>query len=203
MKLVKRLGGLLLVSTVVLGYSLLSWRGPWRLDGSHLRTRGLEPAGGVVITGFHTTPAALGAGVLAAVGLYYTHRTLQHTRDKDRVRAEIEREGQVTDRYVEAIKLLGSDNRTERLGGIYALQRIMHDSAKDHTTILSVLAAYIRTYQAAANDQLTDSASANADPPSVLLSEDVRAALSVIARRPKRNLSDEWVDMRSEPFRVR
>ncbi|ODA69303.1 hypothetical protein APS67_006541 [Streptomyces sp. AVP053U2] len=158
MKLVKRLGGLLLVSTVVLGYSLLSWRGPWRLDGSHLCTRGLEPADGVVITGSRTTPAALGAGVLAAVGLYYTHRTLQHTRDKDRVRAEIEREGQVTDRYVEAIKLLGSDNRTERLGGIYALQRIMHDSAKDHTTIVSVLAAYIRTYQAAANDQLTDSA---------------------------------------------
>ena len=42
----------------------------------------------------------------------------------------MEREGQVTDRYVEAIKLLGSDNRTERLGGIHALQRIMHDSAR-------------------------------------------------------------------------
>ncbi|MEU3094524.1 hypothetical protein ABZ690_06810 [Streptomyces sp. NPDC006967] len=46
------------------------------------------------------------------------------------MRAEIEREGQVTDRYVEAIELLGSDNRTERLGGIHALQRIMHDSAR-------------------------------------------------------------------------
>ncbi|MFD8396082.1 pentapeptide repeat-containing protein [Streptomyces sp. NPDC059680] len=201
MKLVKRLGGVLLVSTVVLGYSLLLWRGPWWLDGSHLRTRGLEPADGVVITGFRTTLAALGAGVLAAVGLYYTHRTLQHTRDKDRVQAEIEREGQVTDRYVEAIKLLGSANRTERLGGIYALQRIMHDSAKDHATIVSVLAAYIRTYQAAAGDELTDSANASAEPPSVLLSEDVRAALSVIARRPKRNLSDEWVDLRNMDFR--
>ncbi|NUQ99391.1 MAG: pentapeptide repeat-containing protein [Streptomyces sp.] len=77
----------------------------------------------------------------------------------------------------------------------------MHDSAKDHATIVSVLAAYIRTYQAAADDQLKDPANASADPTSVLLSEDVRAALSVIARRPKRNLSDEWVDLRNMDFR--
>ncbi|WP_336052311.1 pentapeptide repeat-containing protein [Streptomyces sp. CA2R101] len=201
MKLMKRLGGVLLLGTVILGFSLLLWRGPWWLDGSHLRTRRLEPADGVVITGFRTTLAALGAGAIAAIGLYYTHRTLQHTRDKDRVQAEIEREGQVTDRYVEAIKLLGSDSRTERLGGIYALERIMHDSAKDHVTIVSVLAAYARTYHVGADDRSTDSAKESADPPSVLLPEDVRAALSVIARRPKRNLSDEWVDLRSMDFR--
>jgi hypothetical protein len=88
MKLMKRLGGVLLLSAVILGYSLLLWRGPWWLDGSHLRTRVLEPADGVVITGFRTTLVALGAGVIAAVGLYYTHRTLQHTRDKDRVQAD-------------------------------------------------------------------------------------------------------------------
>ncbi|MEU1600331.1 hypothetical protein ABZ468_48185 [Streptomyces sp. NPDC005708] len=69
-----------------------------------------------MITGFRTTLVALGAGVIAGIGLYYTHRTPQHTRDKDRVQAEIEREGQVTDRYVEAIKLPGSDSPTERLG---------------------------------------------------------------------------------------
>jgi hypothetical protein len=201
MKLMKRLGVVLLLSAVILGYSLLLWRGPWLIDGTHLRTRDLEPADGVVITGFRTTLVALGAGVIAAISLYYTHRTLQHTRDKDRVQAEIEREGQVTDRYVEAIKLLSSDSLTERLGGIYALQRIMHDSAKDHVTIVNVLAAYIRSHRFGVDDPSADPANASRDSSSAHLSEDVGAALSVIARRPDRHLSDEWVDLRSIDFR--
>ncbi|MEJ8653437.1 pentapeptide repeat-containing protein [Streptomyces sp. MS1.AVA.3] len=201
MKLMKRLSGVVLLGALILGYSLLLWRGPWWLDGNHLRTKRLEPADGVVITGFRTTLVALGAGFIAAIGLYYTHRTLQHTRDKDRVQAEIEREGQVTDRYVAAIKLLGSDSRTERLGGIYALERIMHDSTKDHVTILNVLAAYVRSGQFVADDQATDPANVSGDPSSAPLPEDVKAALSVIARRPERHLSDEWVDLRSMDFR--
>ncbi|WP_159395057.1 pentapeptide repeat-containing protein [Streptomyces sp. 2323.1] len=201
MNLVKRLCLVLLLSAVVLGYSLLLWRGPWWIDGSHLRTEGLQPADGVVITGFRTTLVALGAGLIAAIGLYYTHRTLQHTREKDREQAEIEREGQVTDRYVEAIKLLSSDSLTERLGGIYALQRIMQDSVKDHVTIMSVLSAYIRTYRSVLDDRPADSANASRAPSSAHLPEDVKAALSVIAKRPERNLSDEWVDLRSMDFR--
>lgn len=33
-----------------------------------------------------------------------------------------------------------------RLGGIYALQRIMQDSVRDHSTVVSVLAAYVRQH---------------------------------------------------------
>ena len=87
---------------------------------------------------------ALGAAVVAGLGLMYTHLNLQHTRDKDREQAELAREGQVTERYVEAIKLLGSDSETERLGGIYALERIMKDSEKDHWTVVEVLASFVR-----------------------------------------------------------
>jgi hypothetical protein len=132
-------------------FTALLWRGPWWIDGAHLRTDNLEPADGVVITGFRTTLVALGAGVVAGLGLYYTHRAHQqtkelfeHTRNKDREQAELVREGQVTERYVEAIKLLSSENLTQQLGGIYALERIMQDSEKDRRTVIEVLSAFIR-----------------------------------------------------------
>ncbi|MDH6544046.1 hypothetical protein [Streptomyces sp. SPB4] len=44
----------------------------------------------------------------------------------------------------EAIKLLASERTVERLGGIHALERIMRDSAKDHFTVVKVLAAFAR-----------------------------------------------------------
>ncbi|MGW3651081.1 pentapeptide repeat-containing protein [Streptomyces sp. NPDC000878] len=132
-------------------FILLFWQGPWWFDHSHLRKTNLEAADGAIITGFRTGLVALAAGIIAGLGLYYTHRShrqterlFDHTRDKDREQAELTREGQVTGRYVEAVKLLASDKITERLGGIYALQRIMGDSQKDYITVVEVLAAFLR-----------------------------------------------------------
>ncbi|MFH0177070.1 pentapeptide repeat-containing protein [Streptomyces cacaoi] len=180
------------LAVTVVGYALLLWKGPWWIDGDHLRTKDLEPADGVVITGFRTTLVALGAGALAALGLYYTHRShrqsealFEHTRDKDREQAELTREGQVTDRYVEAIKLLASKSLTERLGGIYSLERIMRDSVKDHETVIQVLAAFVRQHSTFDPD-----VEAKTRP-----ADDVQAALHVIGRRPEREeVSD--IDLR-------
>ncbi|WP_329126905.1 pentapeptide repeat-containing protein [Streptomyces sp. NBC_01465] len=165
-------------------YALLLWQGPWWLDGDRLRRQDLQPAAGVVITGFRTTLVAVGAGALAGAGLYYTDRTLRHTRDRDREQAEIARDGQVTGRYVEAIKLLASERTVERLGGLYALERIMRDSAKDHLTVVEVLAAFVRDQTVVAPDAEPD--------PTVPLEESVQAALTVLGRRPPLN----------EPFRI-
>ncbi|MEU2072264.1 hypothetical protein [Streptomyces anulatus] len=142
----------------ILIFGLLLWKGPWWLDAAHLRRTNLQPADGVVITGFRTVLVAVGVAASAAVGLLYTHRShqtarelLDHTREKDREQAKLTREGQVTDRYVEAIKLLAAKDEgrrgsglMERLGGIYALERIMRDSAKDHDTVVQVLVAFVR-----------------------------------------------------------
>ncbi|MEV0484002.1 hypothetical protein AB0I69_25750 [Streptomyces sp. NPDC050508] len=65
---VKRLVLVAALVLAVVGYALLLWRGPWWIDGAHLRTRNLEPADGVVITGFRTALVALGAGALAGAG---------------------------------------------------------------------------------------------------------------------------------------
>jgi hypothetical protein len=50
----------------------------------------------------------------------------------------------VTARYTKAIEQLGSDRLDVRIGGIYALERIAHDSPRDHPAMLEVLAAFIR-----------------------------------------------------------
>ncbi|WP_405814326.1 MULTISPECIES: pentapeptide repeat-containing protein [unclassified Streptomyces] len=105
---------------------------------------------------------------------------------KDRMQAEIAREGQVTGRYVEAIKLLGSDNLTERMGGVYSLERIMRDSDKDYGTVVEVLASFVRNEAVpkpgnpwidveVMGSELTSSG--------IALPEDVQAVLTVLGRR--------------------
>ncbi|MGW6235226.1 pentapeptide repeat-containing protein [Streptomyces sp. NPDC055094] len=177
-------------TVVVLGmlvFTLLFWRLPWWLDGAHLRNSDLQPADGVVITGVRTALVALGAASIAGLGLYFTHGTLKHTRERDREQADLLREGQVTDRYIEAIKLLAEDGATKRLGGIYALERITKDSEKDHSTVVEVLAAFIREHA----PLYTSRRNSNGFTPrsnfrDVKPKGAVQAALTVLGRRPIR-----------------
>jgi uncharacterized protein YjbI with pentapeptide repeats len=77
----------------------------------------------------------LGAGLFAAGALLFTARNFT-----------LSREGQVTDRYTKAIEQLGSDKLDVRIGGIYALERVARDSARDHPTVMEVLTAFIREH---------------------------------------------------------
>ncbi|WP_344458409.1 pentapeptide repeat-containing protein, partial [Actinomadura kijaniata] len=75
-------------------------------------------------------------GVLfTAASLISTWLTLQATK-----------EGQITDRYTKAIEQLGSPKPEVRIGGIYALERLMVDSDRDRFTVMPVLAAYVRSH---------------------------------------------------------
>ncbi len=70
-------------------------------------------------------------GVLAvAIG---TYRTLQ-----------VNREGQLAERFSRAITQIAADQLDSRLGGIYSLERIAHDSPRDHGAVIEVLTAYAR-----------------------------------------------------------
>jgi hypothetical protein len=69
----------------------------------------------------------------AAIGAAVTLRQVRTTR-----------EGQITDRYTNAVEQLGSQHLDVRLGGIYALERIARDSPPDRATIEEVLTAYVR-----------------------------------------------------------
>src|SRR5207247_3128017 len=80
-------------------------------------------------------------GAVLLLGLYYTAQTLRTSQESLRVTQE----GQITERFTKAIQHLGDKaGLTVRLGGIYALERIARDSAKDHWQIMEVLTAYVR-----------------------------------------------------------
>ncbi|MFF8290495.1 pentapeptide repeat-containing protein [Streptomyces sp. NPDC016309] len=82
-------------------------------------------------------------------------------------------QGQVTSRFNAAISNLGSDSEDVRLGGLYALERLMHDSARDHPTVVSVVSAYVRRH-----------APVRAGAAQKPVSTDVDAAMAVLLRRP-------------------
>ena len=88
--------------------------------------------------------AAGGAALL--IGLLFTWRNLRATQRK----LDIDREGQLTNRFTQATTQLGaqlSDGRPNveaRLGGIYALSWIARDSPNDYWPIMEVLTAYVR-----------------------------------------------------------
>jgi hypothetical protein len=77
---------------------------------------------------------ALGGAVIA-LGAFFTYRQLQ-----------VNREGQITERFTRAIDQLGNDKGQldVTLGGLYALKRIAKDSPADRATIAEVLTAYVR-----------------------------------------------------------
>jgi hypothetical protein len=116
---------------------------------------------------------------LAAVGALYfnTHQTseaLQATRDQ----VGLSEQGQITDRFSKAVEQLGTKDSLEvRLGGIYALERIARDSARDHPTVMEVLLAYVREH---APLSICSGAPHTARP-----TTDVQAILTVIGRRDK------------------
>lgn len=115
----------------------------------------------------------LGAGLFAAAALVYTARNFG-----------LSREGQFTDRYTKAVEQVGSDKLDVRVGGIYALERVARDSAKDHPTVMEVLAAFIREHS---HEQWPVPKSAGAPVPDRSTRPDVQAALTVIGRRDARH----------------
>lgn len=89
-------------------------------------------------------PAFLTA--LTAVGaLIYTGQGLAQSQAATTEQNRLALSGQITDRFNAAVTNLGSNTMTIRLGGIYALQRIMNDSSADQPAVDQVLSAFIRS----------------------------------------------------------
>ena len=93
------------------------------------------------------------AGLVLAAGLYFTAQTLRLNRQSAERASEsaartyeLEREGQITERFTRAIDQLGNEKLDVRLGGIYALERIAKGSSDDHGPIMEVLTAFVREH---------------------------------------------------------
>lgn len=87
----------------------------------------------------------------------------------------VSQEGQITNRFNTAVVDLGASSLHVRIGGIYALRRIMQDSPRDDPIVTSVLSAYIRDKARRPTGKPVKQPS----PPA-----DVYAALTVLANRP-------------------
>jgi hypothetical protein len=157
------------VTLLAAGFVVLLWRGAPSLDVGRLRL--LTPVQREsAIDAIRGRLLQLAAGIVLTAGLVYTGLTFR-----------LNRESHVTDRYTKAIDQLGSDRLDVRLGAIYALERIMIDSARDHPTIVEVLAAFVRVH-APLNTEDPDG-----DAPGARVGHtptDVQAALTVLGRRP-------------------
>jgi hypothetical protein len=88
-------------------------------------------------------------------------------------------QGQITERYTKAIEQLGNDKLDVRLGGIYALERVARDSARDHATIMEVLSTYVREHSREPWSAPSQSDAEYESSPR----PDVQAAVTVVGRR--------------------
>ncbi|MEV6758477.1 pentapeptide repeat-containing protein [Streptomyces sp. NPDC051214] len=109
--------------------------------------------------------------VVSAAAIWYSNDQVNEQLKISSRELGIAQEGQITDRYTKAVENLGDDSLDVRLGGIYALQRIMEDSVRDHPTIADVLVTFVRTH------------ATKLPAKGKKVSPDVHAALKVIAFR--------------------
>lgn len=97
-----------------------------------------------------STNGQLFLGVGIAIGIFLTYRRIRAIERQTKAAED----GQITERFSKAIEHLGTaepERMAIRLGGIYALQRIMRDSAVDAPTVRNILAAFLRDESSARN----------------------------------------------------
>ncbi|WP_194892265.1 pentapeptide repeat-containing protein [Catenulispora pinisilvae] len=148
----------------------------WLIAGGSVRRLSGKDQADALNAVRQTLLAAL-VGVAGLGGLAFTARTYY-----------LSRRGQVTDRFSVAIGHLASKELAERLGGIYALEHIMAESAREHGTVLEVLCAFVRA-RAPRHPRAVltgPSAAANSGTRLPEPAADIDAVLTVLARRPRR-----------------
>ena len=114
----------------------------------------------------------VGATVLATLGISLavtgrTHRPIHQQR--------------FTDRYAQAIELLGSQNVDQRRDGIDALERLALDSARHYPRIIEILSAYVALSSESPTTESPEALSTptGTSPPA---GTDIQAALTVLDR---------------------
>ena len=79
-------------------------------------------------------------GFAVLIGGYVAYRRLRVSEAE----LQISRDGQVTERFTQAVEHLGSGNADVRVGGIHALGRISRNSPGDRDAIVAILSTFVR-----------------------------------------------------------
>ena len=113
---------------------------------------------------------------------------------------EADRQRRITESFSKAVEQLGSEKIEARLGGIYTLERISHESAAEYWTVMETLTAFVRerarwkepdaiaseTMARFYEDKGPASTQSNHEP-----ATDIAAVLSVVVRRGDKNRDRE------------
>lgn len=184
----------ILTAVLVALIMLAVWPAPgWLINNSNVE--GLEgEAMANALNDIRQTLLQAIAGLVLFTGGVATWANVQvaHGRRKiEQARRRLEEQGQVTERFTRAIDQLGNNNTDVKIGGIYALERIAHDSPPYRSTILEVLAACIRGHarQPGRGSQAEDDAAEKAMTAGgrqklASRAAEVQAALTVLGRLP-------------------
>jgi hypothetical protein len=155
-----------------------------------------------LVNEYRRTWAQILGGAALLSGLYFTWRTLQ-----------VNREGQITERFTRAIDQLGATDDEGnklfeiRLGGIYALERIARESDEDRKPIAEILTAYVRHHASRKGDetkprkqQVRDYEGEEA-PQDISPPPDIQAVLTVFVGLSELGLLPEPLDLSSTDLR--
>jgi hypothetical protein len=148
------------------------------------------------VNALRTNLLGLLAGLAVVAGTAVGALNLRETQRQNRAVLEVERRGQVTERFTRAIEQLGQhgDEKLDvRIGAVYALEQIAQDSDELHWPIMEVLTAYLREHARAGPvlDALADGADRR--PPA-----DHQAIATVIGRR--RRIASPWLPGTAAPY---
>jgi hypothetical protein len=120
---------------------------------------------------------AAGALIFTALNFNLLQRNSERADQWQQRTFELTERGQVTDRFTKAIEQLGSEKLDVCVGGIYALEHVARDSARDHPTVMEVLTAFIREHS---HEQRPEPAPGSKEQ---FRRRDIQAALTVVGRR--------------------
>jgi hypothetical protein len=123
--------------------------------------------------------------VAGGATVYFTWKNYTRSLREAEVNVGLAREGRTSDNFIKAVEQLGSDKPAVRAGGVFGLGRLLQTAKPggDYWPIMDVLTTFIR-----------DQAPLK-DPPHIWKpSEDVQAALNVLARRSATNFPERTED---------
>jgi hypothetical protein len=145
-------------------------------------------------------------GGVAVVGtLYFTAVSLNDTRDATNRSLELNRQGQLADRFTQAVKGLGNAEVDVRVGAIYALEQVATSSTDHRSAVFDILTSYLRDHDRWQPGGARPASAAMTTAASSPLRADFQAALTVLGRRERhstdRRLELPWIDLSGADLR--
>jgi uncharacterized protein YjbI with pentapeptide repeats len=129
---------------------------------------------------------ALGSLLLTQMERLNSARAQQLDRERLQLDRELAQEQQITRLLTQAIDQLGSEKVENRLGAIYALERISRESEVDHWPIMEILATYVRQRAPRRLEEDGGPAEESTTPTyDELPAPDIQAILTILRRRTR------------------